>query len=335
MSGMDWKSSYSTHEVNIQVATWSIAKAMEKACMFTSKKKSIGNRKKVRSNRVEKAVEKKKKRTYWIRYEQENCWSVHCDKRCIYGSYLSLPGQTIDDTKALISKFPCKKLSSNMNTSIVHLTSTQWNELFHANITTIQSRNFTIASLLNPQEEYYANNNCSVVENSANESYRLFHTNRDEDSLTLTCPSNARSDERLDQELDYNNKKCGLHSKYNIPVEIRFPIIKPEPIQASTMSPNKKLKTRNYARSRYCKVAECIKLRHKNGLCVSHGGGWYCKKEGCTKHSKAKGFCSAHGGIRYCRIDGCMKYQKRKGLCTAHGRILARSLSENSFNWVN
>ncbi len=75
-----------------------------------------------------------------------------------------------------------------------------------------------------------------------------------------------------------------------------------------------------YVRSRYCKVADCHKLRHKNGLCVAHGGGWYCKVEGCTKHSKAKGLCSAHGGIHYCRVEGCTKYRKKKGLCIAHGR---------------
>ncbi|KAF0718468.1 Aste57867_1672 [Aphanomyces stellatus] len=81
-------------------------------------------------------------------------------------------------------------------------------------------------------------------------------------------------------------------------------------------------KGKTYVRSRYCKIADCEKLRHKNGLCVAHGGGWYCKVDGCTKHSKAKGLCSAHGGIHFCRVDGCKKYRKKKGLCIAHGRGL-------------
>ncbi|EQC34912.1 hypothetical protein SDRG_07711 [Saprolegnia diclina VS20] len=86
-----------------------------------------------------------------------------------------------------------------------------------------------------------------------------------------------------------------------------------------------------YVRSRYCKVADCHKLRHKNGLCVAHGGGWYCKVDGCTKHSKAKGLCSAHGGIHYCRVEGCTKYRKKKGLCIAHGRdVFGRSDSIGS-----
>ncbi|RHY10274.1 hypothetical protein DYB25_005301 [Aphanomyces astaci] len=80
--------------------------------------------------------------------------------------------------------------------------------------------------------------------------------------------------------------------------------------------------SKTYVRSRYCKITDCHKLRHKNGLCVAHGGGWYCKVDGCTKHSKAKGLCSAHGGIHYCRVDGCTKYRKKKGLCIAHGRGL-------------
>ncbi|ETW03804.1 hypothetical protein H310_05169 [Aphanomyces invadans] len=89
--------------------------------------------------------------------------------------------------------------------------------------------------------------------------------------------------------------------------------------------------SKTYVRSRYCKISECHKLRHKNGLCVAHGGGWYCKVDGCTKHSKAKGLCSAHGGIHYCRIDGCTKYRKKKGLCIAHGRgLFGRSDSMGS-----
>ncbi|CAK4084966.1 unnamed protein product [Aphanomyces euteiches] len=91
--------------------------------------------------------------------------------------------------------------------------------------------------------------------------------------------------------------------------------------------------SKTYVRSRYCKITDCHKLRHKNGLCVAHGGGWYCKVDGCTKHSKAKGLCSAHGGIHYCRIDGCTKYRKKKGLCIAHGRgLFGRSDSICSSN---
>ncbi|OQS02610.1 actin [Thraustotheca clavata] len=96
------------------------------------------------------------------------------------------------------------------------------------------------------------------------------------------------------------------------------PVAKP----MSSMNMIQPMSSKVYVRSRYCKVADCHKLRHKNGLCVAHGGGWYCKVEGCTKHSKAKGLCSAHGGIHYCRVEGCTKYRKKKGLCIAHGRDL-------------
>ncbi|OQR96773.1 hypothetical protein ACHHYP_13629 [Achlya hypogyna] len=99
-----------------------------------------------------------------------------------------------------------------------------------------------------------------------------------------------------------------------------------KPLAAISTPLSSSASSKVYVRSRYCKVADCHKLRHKNGLCVAHGGGWYCKVEGCTKHSKAKGLCSAHGGIHYCRVEGCTKYRKKKGLCIAHGRdVFGRS----------